>query len=398
MQDLRNPVKPLWLALLALLALVSEASAWWWAALQAEGTSLQGPLLLGLTGVMCAMAVFVVLWRQIPQARRETTKTRQLLASALDTLDVGLEIWDAKDRLVLYNKKINLMYPDLHEPAHIGQTFEALVRDRLRRHEIPVAIGREPQWLERHLASRGRHNKLQLKEIQGNRWVNTCETRTPEGYLVASWVDVTELVNQSKVLEASNQQLAQQSTMDELTGLANRRRFDEALVTEWQRAARSVTPLSLLMVDIDHFKQFNDNYGHVAGDKCLRQVAGVLDQCVRRAGELVARYGGEEFVVLLPGANMADACDTANKCMELMHALAIPHAASETSTQVTFSIGVACLLPDATLEPSSMVNAADTAMYRAKNGGRARFEVADQADWEIENDTPRTRPAPLSIR
>lgn len=392
----RDSVKPLWLALMALLALVSEASAWWWATLLPQDTSLQGPILLGLAGALCAMAVFIVLWRQIPQARLETTQTRQLLASALDTLDVGLQIWDAQDRLVLFNKKINLMYPDLHKPAHIGQPFETLMRDRLRRHEIPAAIGREAQWLERHLARRGTHNEPRLKELAGNRWVNTCETRTQEGHLVVSWVDVTELVRQRKVLEASNQYLAQQSTMDELTGLANRRRFDEALVTEWQRAARSLTPLSLLMVDIDHFKQFNDNYGHLAGDECLRQVAGVLDQCVRRAGELVARFGGEEFVVLLPGADMEHACETAQKCMELMQKLAVPHAASETSTQVTFSIGVACLMPDATLEPSSMVNAADTAMYRAKNGGRARFEVADQSDWEIDKDTPRSRPVPLA--
>lgn len=396
MQNLRAPVKPLWLALLALLVLVSEAAAWWWAASLVEGSPRQGPILLGLAGALSAMAVFIALWRQIPQARRETTQSRQLLASALDTLDVGLEIWDAQDRLVLYNKKINLMYPDLHEPAHIGQTFEALVRGRLRRHEIPAAIGREPQWLEQHLASRGTHKEPRLKELKGTRWVNTCETRTPEGYLVASWVDVTELVQQSKVLEASNQQLAQQSTMDELTGLANRRHFDEALVIEWQRAARSVTPLSLLMVDIDHFKQYNDNYGHVAGDECLRRVARVLNQCVRRAGEVVSRYGGEEFVVLLPGAEMDHACDTAQKCMDLMQQEAVPHVASTTGPQVTFSIGVACLLPDATLEPISMVNAADAAMYRAKSGGRARFEVADQSDWEIDKDTPRTRPVPLA--
>jgi diguanylate cyclase (GGDEF)-like protein len=396
MQSVRNPVKPLWLALLALLALVSEAAAWWWAGQLADGASLQGPILLGLAGGLCAMAVFVVLWRQIPAARLETTQTRQLLASSLDTLDVGLEIWDAHDRLMLYNKKINQIYPDFHTPAHIGQTFEALARARLKRQQIPMAVGREEQWLAQHLAARGRHKEPRLKELADNRWVNTCETRTPEGYLVASWVDVTALVHQSKVLEASNRQLAQQSTMDQLTGLANRRRFDEALVTEWQRAARSVTPLSLLMVDIDHFKQYNDNYGHVAGDECLRRVAGVLEQCVRRAGEMVARYGGEEFVMLLPGADMDHACDTAQKCLQMMQREVVPHVASPTAGQVTFSIGVACLLPDATLEPTTMVNAADAAMYRAKTGGRARFEVADQADWEIDKDTPRTRPTPLA--
>lgn len=396
MRSSRNSDKSPWLVLLALLALVSETLAWWWATQTQDGRSQQGATLLGLTGVLCALAVFITLWRQISVARRAARQARQLLASSLDTLDVGLEIWDAQDRLVLYNKKINQMRVDFHTPADVGKTFESLVRAKLKRHLIPAAIGREDKWLAQRLASRGTHTEPQLKELAGNQWVNTYETRTSEGYLVASWVDVTELVRKGKMLEASNQRLAQQSSMDELTGLANRRRFDEALATEWARAARSLTPLSLLMVDIDHFKQYNDNYGHVAGDECLRRVAGVLDHCVRRAGEMAARYGGEEFVMLLPGADMAHACETAQKCLDLMQKEALPHAASATCSRVTFSIGVACLLPDATLDPTIMVNAADTAMYRAKSGGRARYELADQADWDIDKDTPRTRPSPLS--
>ena len=396
MKSSRNPGRHLWLAVLALLALASEMGAWWWAAQLPDASSQQGPTLLGLAAALCALAVFIVLWRQIPAVKLETTQIRQLLISSLDTLDVGLEIWDAQDRLMLYNQKINQMYVDFHTPAHIGQTFEAVACARLERQQIPAAIGCEKQWLAQHLATRGRHKEPRLKQLPGNRWVKTHENRTPEGYLVVSWIDVTELVHQSKVLEASNQRLAQQSTMDELTGLANRRRFDEVLVTEWQRAARSVTSLSLLMVDIDHFKQYNDNYGHVAGDECLRRVARVLGQCVRRAGEMVARYGSEEFVMLLPGTDMTQACETAQKCLQLMQQETMPHVASPTADQVTFSIGVACLLPDAALEPTTLVNAADTAMYRAKSGGRARFEVADQADWDIDKDTPRTRPTPLS--
>jgi diguanylate cyclase (GGDEF)-like protein len=396
MRSKRNSDKSGWLLLLALLALVSEAVAWWWASQTAGGTSLQGPAVLGLIGALCALAFSVLLWRRLSAARRAARQARQLLVSSLNTLDVGLEIWDTQDRLMLYNSKINQMRIDFHKSNDIGQTFEALVRAKLERHLIPAAIGREEKWLAQRLASRGTHKEPQLKELAGNQWVNTYETRTPEGFLVASWVDVTELVRKEKMLESSNQRLAQQSSMDELTGLANRRRFDNALATEWQRAARSVTPLSLLMVDIDHFKQYNDNYGHVAGDECLRRVAAVLDNCVRRAGELVARYGGEEFVMLLPGADMAHACETAQNCLNLMQKEAVPHVASDTCNQVTFSIGVACLLPDATLNPTVMVNAADTAMYRAKSGGRARFEVADQADWDIDKDTPRTRPSPLA--
>jgi diguanylate cyclase (GGDEF)-like protein len=259
-----------------------------------------------------------------------------------------------------------------------------------------LAIGFEDQWLAQRLATRGTRKEPQLTELAGQKWVKTCETRTRDGYLVASWVDVTELVLKGKMLEASNLRLLHQSSRDELTGLANRRCFDRSLGTEWQRAARIATPLSLLMVDIDHFKQYNDNYGHVAGDECLRRVADVLDHCVRRAGEMVARYGGEEFVMLLPGADMDHACETAQQCLEMMQQEAIPHAASASGSRVSFSIGVACLLPDATMAPTAIINAADTAMYRAKSDGRACFKVADQADWNIDKDTPRTRPIALN--
>lgn len=331
----------------------------------------------------------------LTQARLDAVPGYQLLASSLETLDVGLEIWDEQDRLVFYNKKINLMHVGFHTPADIGQTFETLMRANLRRHLITEAIGREEEWLAECLALRGKQQEPMLQELSGNQWVKTYETRTPEGYLVSARVDVTELVHRGKVLEASNHQLAQQSATDDLTGLANRRRFDEVLASEWLRCARSDTPLSFLMVDIDHFKRYNDHYGHVAGDDCLRRVAAVLGQCVRRAGEMVARYGGEEFVMLLPGADMAHACDTAQKCLELMQDAGLLHAASPTSDWVTLSIGVACLQPDASRDVTTMVNAADAAMYRAKSNGRARYEVAERRDWEIDKDTPRTRPAPL---
>jgi diguanylate cyclase (GGDEF)-like protein len=144
------------------------------------------------------------------------------------------------------------------------------------------------------------------------------------------------------------------------------------------------------MVDIDYFKRFNDRYGHLAGDDCLRLVASVLSQCARRAGEVAARYGGEEFVLLLPGADAERACETAQKCLEKMQSEAVPHAASPVSQQVTFSIGVATLQPDFQSEASALVNAADVAMYRAKSAGRACYLVASSEDWGIEKDTPRS--------
>ncbi len=312
----------------------------------------------------------------------------ELLASTLDALDVGLEIWDENDKLVLYNKKINRLQAGFHVPNNIGQTFESLARVNLAKHLIKIDTAGEQEWLTQRLSSRGKNSEPLLCELAEDHWVNLYETRTPEGFLVVAWVDVTELVRKSRILEAINHQLVYQSATDGLTGLANRRRLDEALAIEWRPDSGSPAPLGLLMIDIDHFKRYNDHYGHIAGDQCLRKVAGILNQCVRRTGELVARYGGEEFVMLLPGTNMEHACETAQKCLDLLYDEALPHATSLTSDRVTLSIGVACLLPDDNLDVARILNAADAAMYRAKSEGRARYTIAKTGDWEMQDMSP----------
>lgn len=421
MSSLRTPKKFPWQMCLALLTLVATTGAWWWAIHTPAGMSIKGPAVLGMVSACSALAASLLLWRQSARRSRralrraqrykhyfavqrrklsatklEALKARLLLASTLDTMEVGVEIWDDLDRLVLYNNKINQMRANFLSLDDIGKPFEALVRANLKRQLITAAIGREEEWFAERMAFRGKHKEPLLQELAGNQWIHTYETRTPEGYLVVARVDVTKLVRKGKLLEADNYELAHQSVTDELTGLANRRRFDEALTTEWQRATRSGAPLSLMMVDIDHFKKFNDHYGHLAGDECLRQVAAILNDSVRRAGELVARFGGEEFVILLPGADMAHACETAQQCLARINKNAIPHAASTTAPHVTFSMGIACTLPDSSRTIADLLNAADAAMYRAKSSGRAHFEVADQADWDIDKDTPRSRPVPLS--
>lgn len=331
--------------------------------------------------------------RKMWATRVELMHARQLLASSLDALDVGLEIWDEQDRLVLYNKKSNFLQTGYFLPDDIGKTVQQINATREPDPQCPNGMQIK---LEQHQAARAGNKEPRLLELPGDRWVNTYEAITPEGFLVIMRINVTDLIRQGRVLEASNHQLALQSATDSLTGLANRRSFDEIFNIEWQRASRGGTSLSLLMVDIDHFKKYNDHYGHLAGDECLRRVARVLSLCVRRAGEVVARYGGEEFVILLPAADLVHACEVAQQCLNLMWQENIRHAASPNANRVTLSIGIACSQPDETLDLNAMLNASDAAMYRAKTAGRARCEVANQADWEIDSETPRTRPAPLS--
>jgi diguanylate cyclase (GGDEF)-like protein len=188
-------------------------------------------------------------------------------------------------------------------------------------------------------------------------------------------LEVTELVRKTMALEQSNEQLEHLSTTDGLTGLANRRAFDHSLQSEWFRSARKQQPLSLLMIDIDHFKRYNDHYGHLAGDACLRQIAGILFDCAQRSGELVARYGGEEFALLLPGADAADAKIVAQRCMDEVAKARISHADSPVTPWLTCSIGLATVVASQDLVPESLVRCADEALYRAKSAGRAQFEV-----------------------
>ena len=333
--------------------------------------------------------------RQLWAAKLETQRTHQLLATSLDKLGVGLEIWDEQDRLVFCNKKNNRMHDDFYSADDVGQTFHSLMLANLKRAQWSEDYSRKKAWMEQRLSTRGQSREPYLQGLLGGRWVNVYETRTLDGHLIVARVDVSDLVRKGNDLEAMNRQLALQSATDALTGLANRRQFDEALNTEWLRAARGENGLCLLMIDIDHFKRYNDHYGHLAGDECLRRVGVALNRCVRRAGEMVARFGEEEFVMLLPGSDIEQARETAQRCLEQLEAEAISHAASPTAPRVTLSIGVAWVKPDARSEATALVNAADAAMYRAKTNGRNGCQVAVQRDWDIEDDAPRTVPAAL---
>lgn len=177
-------------------------------------------------------------------------------------------------------------------------------------------------------------------------------------------------------LQAANQQLEVLSNTDGLTGLSNRHRFDQVWAQEWQRAVRQGLPLAVVMIDVDHFKLYNDQFGHPAGDECLRRVATVLAHSVRRAGELAARYGGEEFVVVLPGLDANGALQEAERIRTEVSALGIPHTGSSAGAVVTVSLGVASRVPQREEGLYLLLQEADDALYQAKHGGRNRVGLA----------------------
>jgi diguanylate cyclase (GGDEF)-like protein len=190
--------------------------------------------------------------------------------------------------------------------------------------------------------------------------------------------DLMRLVRErTEQLEEANRKLALLSYVDAITEVANRRSFDEELAMEWRRSTRSKAKLSLLMVDIDGFKAFNDALGHHAGDHCLKTVAAIISTCVHRAGDSVARYGGEEFSVLLTDTEPRGAAIVAERIRSCVEERNIAHPAMPRK-RLTVSVGVATMSASESMEPSTLVRAADAALYKAKQDGRNLVRVAEE--------------------
>jgi diguanylate cyclase (GGDEF)-like protein/PAS domain S-box-containing protein len=215
--------------------------------------------------------------------------------------------------------------------------------------------------------------------------VNNSLIRDRQGNPVQMVLIVRDITNRKKAeqqiqtlvrqLETERDLAQRNSLTDSLTGLSNRGFFDTFLQAEFSRHTRSGTQLSLIMIDVDHFKNYNDHYGHLAGDNCLRQIASTLKAMVERGTDIVARYGGEEFVVILPDTDCQGAAALAGRIAESVLELALPHATSDTSEFVTVSLGVTSATDHVLTDGSQLVALADQAMYQAKNNGRNRYVV-----------------------
>jgi diguanylate cyclase (GGDEF)-like protein len=184
-----------------------------------------------------------------------------------------------------------------------------------------------------------------------------------------------ELKRTQKDLQTANQTLRRLAALDGLTQIANRRRFDEQMNLEWRRMSREKSALSLIMCDIDHFKLYNDAYGHQMGDDCLRAVAQAIGNSLRRPADLVARYGGEEFGVILPATDAEGALRVARDIQKRIEELGVAHKTSPVAPHVTLSLGLATMVPRTDLPPEQLVESADRALYQAKAQGRNRIVV-----------------------
>jgi diguanylate cyclase (GGDEF)-like protein len=350
----------------------------------------------GLVTVRLDASAIVQQRDDLRTAHEHAAAEHALLDDAIEALPDAFALFDSDDRLLLCNQRYREVYRESAPAIVIGATFESIVRHGLERGQYPQAgsgDGAREAWLAERLR---RHREPDgvpiLQELSDNRWLRIDERRTRSGGVAGVRTDVTELVRTGQQLEAArrtvetnaaelraaNARLEELSATDALTGLANRRRFDARLAEEVQRSHRHGSALALLLIDIDHFKLYNDRYGHPEGDRALQAVAAVLKQQARRPGELVARYGGEEFALLLPHADAATAATVAERCQRAMATLALPHDASPTAAHVTLSIGAARLDPAAREGAAALLQRADMALYAAKAAGRARAVMATE--------------------
>jgi len=184
--------------------------------------------------------------------------------------------------------------------------------------------------------------------------------------------DVSIAVKKERLLREQAVALRGLAYLDGLTGIPNRRRMDEYLSDEFKRAIRGNSPLSVIMIDVDYFKRYNDSYGHAAGDFCLQRVANAIKATLRRPADMVARFGGEEFAVILPDTPTSAAVKLAEDIRKHVESLDVPHKTADTTTHVTISMGVAGALPDSNISATKLLAQADAALYQAKKNGRNR--------------------------
>jgi diguanylate cyclase (GGDEF)-like protein/PAS domain S-box-containing protein len=304
-----------------------------------------------------------------------------MLDSVLGAVNLGAVVLDHAGRVVLWNRWM-AQHAGLAAEAVLGQDFFTLLPE-LRNKRIDSAVQqalrdnfpavlsqtlhKAPLPLFASAAARAAGERMQQAVA-----VTPLEVAGLARHCLIQVTDVSVAVTRERLLRDQALELRSQTFSDGLTGIANRRHFDVAMEKEIRRAKRAATPLSLLMIDIDFFKAYNDHYGHQQGDDTLIRVARALAEMLQRPLDLIARYGGEEFAVILPEMDEGQSLQLAEAMRARIAGLAVEHSGGAPSGQVTISIGIATRAHDSTAEVPALIGAADRALYMAKRAGRDR--------------------------
>lgn len=305
------------------------------------------------------------------QLEDELAESRVRLADALTHMADGLVMFDRDGKLVLGNAQYTAMFPRTADIRIPGADYRDILRISAARGEQIVPPDRIEDWIGGIVASRKLPSNRQEIRLSDGRWLDVRTRPTGNGGSLSVYSDITEAKHVEAELLAANEKLNLLANRDGLTELLTRRAFDEALAREYARGKRSMAPLSLLIIDVDWFKRFNDHYGHPAGDECLRAVSGCIKATARRPADAAARYGGEEFALVLPETDARGAFVIAENLRGKVRDLKLAHAGSEKGI-VTVSIGVGTFGPGAPIEIADLLRRADEALYGAKAAGRDR--------------------------
>lgn len=306
------------------------------------------------------------------QLRQDLIDSRNALSYALAEMSDGLAMFDRQGNILLCNQQYSDSFPYTSHLRIAGANLRDILTEAVRTHEQPsIPAGDEAGWIERIIANLQCESEEEVNLFDG-RWLQVRTRPTNEGKTLVVVTDVTRLKQTELALHSAANQLEHLVRTDSLTSLMNRRAFDEAMETEIARSARAAGPMSLLLVDVDHFKAYNDEYGHPAGDEALRLVAEHLRGALKRPADMAARYGGEEFAAILPDTDEDGAYLVAEAFRRSLADVKLPHRGSERGF-LTASVGVATYMPDnLNRSAAEIIRAADEALYSAKAAGRDR--------------------------
>jgi diguanylate cyclase (GGDEF)-like protein/PAS domain S-box-containing protein len=337
----------------------------------------RGYVYIDQSDVATLMLTFVeaLLRKRAEQAKRVSEHRLRL---ALDSAEEGL--WDylvQADEIFYSPRWFTLLGFQAGELPYSFETWTTLTHPEdvallMKTIDTATRSGEEAFQIEiRMLAQEGQWRWIQVRGRAVER-----DERGKAVRLVGTLIDISRNKHVETALQKANEELQRLAALDDLTQIANRRRFDERLNEEWRRARRDGAPLGLIIADIDYFKRYNDTYGHVRGDEILYAVAQAISANLKRPMDMVGRYGGEEFAILLPGTDLHGAFQVAQEIKSAIQALQIKHRASEVGDYITLSLGVASLTPEGETPARTIVESADQALYKAKALGRDRIVAA----------------------
>lgn len=301
----------------------------------------------------------------------ELDERQRVLAFAMAQMTDGVAMFDHAGRLLFCNARYQKLFPLTSDVRVPGANIRDILAAAAARREQQV--GSSPanvvEWID-EITESLHHDAEEEVHLFDGTWLRVSTRPSPDGVSMVVVSDITRLKRTEIELLNVAERLREEATTDALTGLVNRRALDQRLEIEIARSLRSDTALSVILLDIDHFKAYNDTYGHLAGDACLKAVSHCLGQVFRRPADLTARYGGEEFLVVLPEVDAETAYRMANDYRDVLATVALPHQASEFG-RVTVSLGIASYAPGQTdRSAADLVGRADEALYAAKSGGR----------------------------